>query len=184
MILTFIYWGMLIVMGPVTIFLFAAPVSGVPMLVGIIIFWVSVIIAVILSFITKGQNTDAGAWYRDVFLYGAYELAKEIANRHSEYRNFKKEDGPDASPEKKEEEANPWWFHVFVFWWGFSVKYFIPFALWFLMMWNFKSDVTLNASTGRSYGSYHIFWQCMGFVFPAIGLALFIIPIFVFWGKK
>ena len=29
-----------------------------------------------------------------------------------------------------------------------------------------------------------MFWQIMGFVFPFIGLLVFIIPIFVFWGAK
>lgn len=52
------------------------------------------------------------------------------------------------------------------------------------MMWNFKADLTFDITTGRSYGNYHVFWQCMGFVFPAIGLVLFIVPIFWFWGEK
>jgi len=52
------------------------------------------------------------------------------------------------------------------------------------MMWNFAADLDVNDSTLRGYGSYHAFWQCMGFVIPFIGLLLFIIPVFVFWGGE
>jgi len=50
------------------------------------------------------------------------------------------------------------------------------------MMWNFAADLAVDASTLRGYGSYHAFWQLMGFIIPFIGLLLFIIPVFVFWG--
>jgi len=52
------------------------------------------------------------------------------------------------------------------------------------MMWNFAADLDVDASTLRGYGSYHAFWQIMGFIIPFIGLLLFIIPVFVFWGGE
>jgi len=68
-----------------------------------------------------------------------------------------------------------WWSPIFITWWAFSIKYFVPFAVWFLMMWNFAQDISPNAD-GNFYGGYHIFWQCMGFVYPLIGLCCFFIP--------
>merc|ERR1712072_1403406 len=63
-----------------------------------------------------------------------------------------------------------------IFWWSFSIKYFMPWCLWTLMMWNFKADITMDPKTGRGYGNYHVFWQIMGFVYPFIGLLCFFIP--------
>lgn len=137
---------------------------------GIVIFLVLIISAIEISWCIRGKGTTGKDWFRKVFLYGASELADEIVKRHNELR----EEGDPA----------PWWGGFFVFWWGFSVKYLIPYVLTMLMMWNFKGDLTLDELTGRGYGNYHAFWQIMGFVYPAIGLILFIVPIFVFCGTK
>merc|ERR1712167_330574 len=51
----------------------------------------------------------------------------------------------------------------------------IPWALFSLMMWNFKADITL--SNGKGYGSYHDMWQIVGFIYPLIGLICFLVPI-------
>ena len=173
MLLTLIYWGSLIVCGPVTVFLLGSKsITGIPMYWGIFAFWGMTIFGVILSYVMRNkETTDLKTWYEQVFLYGAHELALEVCDRHDELR----------VPGKS---SNPWWKQPFIFWWGFSIKYFIPWALYQLMMWNFKADLTFDTTTGRSYGNYHVFWQCMGFVFPAIGLVLFIVPIFWFWGEK
>jgi len=169
-LLTFIYWVTLIIIGPVTVFVFTPEMTGIPMWVGIVIFWVMACLAICLSYVTKHKDCTGKDWYENVFLYGAHELANELAVRHDELR--------------QEGAAAPWWQTCFIFWWGFSIKYFIPWALWQLMMWNFSADLDVNPSTLRGYGNYHAFWQIMGFIIPAIGLALFIIPIFVFWGGE
>lgn len=44
-----------------------------------------------------------------------------------------------------------WWAQPFIFWWGFSIKYFVPFAVWHLMMWNFQQDITPDPETGKFY---------------------------------
>jgi len=75
------------------------------------------------------------------------------------------------------ETSDSWWVNPFCFWWSFSIKYFIPWALYLLMMWGLKSDTTLDAK-GNGYGGYHLFWQLMGFVIPLIGLLCFLIPLF------
>lgn len=37
------------------------------------------------------------------------------------------------------------------------IKYFIPWILFSLMMWNFKKDITFD-DDGRLYGGYNAFW--------------------------
>lgn len=44
------------------------------------------------------------------------------------------------------------------------------------MMWNFKADLDFDAK-GLSYGSYAEAWQGIGFIYPLIGLIVFILPI-------
>lgn len=65
------------------------------------------------------------------------------------------------------------WEPFFEYWWGFSIKYFVPFALSFLLMFSLDNDTT------NRYGGYHMFWQIMGFIFPIVGLLIFFISIFV-----
>lgn len=50
-----------------------------------------------------------------------------------------------------------WWAQPFIFWWCFMIKYFIPWILFSLMMWNFSKDITPD-DDGRLYGGYHAFW--------------------------
>lgn len=137
MVLTFTYWFALLILCPITVF--AMP-EGL-MWLGILIFWVVALLAILLSLVLKGPSTTVADWYKTVFLYGAHELAEEIAKRHDELRTG----------------AQPWWYQCFIFWWGFSVKYFMPWALFQLMMWNFKADITMNEN-GRSYGDYNVIW--------------------------
>lgn len=138
MVLTVTYWLGLLVMGPVTVFAF----DKAYLWIGGVIFWVVLLAAVLLSFVIRGANTSCEEWCKEVLFYGAYELAKMVADRSSE--NLNKE--------------NKWWTNLFIGWWGFSIKYFIPWVLWTLMMWNFKADITMDAKTGRGYGGYHYFW--------------------------
>jgi len=86
MILTYVYWSFLIVIGPVTVFVFTPEMTGIPMWVGIVLFWLVVCIAVMLSFVLKDKDCTFTEWYQNVFLYGAYELANELAIRHDELR--------------------------------------------------------------------------------------------------
>lgn len=142
MILSLTYWISLLVMGPVTIFLMGAgnyiPISAAW---GVVIFWGLVLAGVIASYCAVKNKCDFGNWYRNVFLYGAYQLAVEVVRR---------------SDETMEGELQ-WWAPAFMAWWAFSIKYFVPFAVWHLMMWNFQQDMTPDESD-KYYGGYHIFW--------------------------
>lgn len=130
------------------------------MALGVIIFWVIMLIVFLVTmFMHKGDKAD---WYKRVFLYGAYELADIVASKSDELRDS--HDKPAA-----------WWKPIFCFWWAFSIKYFVPWALLSLMMWNFKADITFT--NGLGYGAYHSMWQVVGFIYPLIGLVCFIVPI-------
>ena len=65
------------------------------------------------------------------------------------------------------------WENFFVIWWCFSIKYFVPFALWFLLSYSLSIDLE------RRYGNYHVFWQWMGLVYPILGLLAFLISFIV-----
>jgi len=100
------------------------------MWLGVVIFWaLNLIVIAVTFFMKKGSASD---WYKNVFFYGAHELAELVANKSDELR----QEGNSA--------PQPCWKPVFIFWWSFSIKYFIPWALLSLMMWNFKADINLS----------------------------------------
>lgn len=102
------------------------------------------IIAWIVSFVIKPAAYSAEQWAKKIFFYGAYDLALKVAQRHNENTN----------------QQHQWWFNIFIGWWAFSIKYFIPWCLWTLMMWNFAADIAVNPKTGTvdGYGGYHLTW--------------------------
>jgi hypothetical protein len=208
MLLTGTYWGTLLILAPVTVFGLGAPLDmnlpayeaaekeaflaggGIEddfvfkpfsmMWLGVVIFWViNLCVIMVTFFLRKGSAQD---WYQNVFFYGAYELANLVANKSDELHTV--EDGPSQS--------TPCWKPIFIFWWAFSIKYFIPWALLSLMMWNFKADINLqevdltetecvknedDECILRGYGGYHDMWQIVGFIYPLIGLICFVVPI-------
>lgn len=201
MLLSGTYWGTLLIMAPVTVFGLGSPLDmNLPayveafveaggeaadfkpfsmMWLGVVIFWViNVVVIMATFFMRKGSAQD---WYQNVFFYGAYELANLVANKSDELHSV--EDGPSQS--------TPCWKPIFIFWWSFSIKYFIPWALLSLMMWNFKADINLqqvmvddvcvknsaDECITRGYGAYHDMWQIVGFIYPLIGLICFLVPI-------
>jgi len=164
MVITVVYWVGTIVMGPVTIFALKGGEGKDAYSLqayGILIFWVLMIIAWIVSFVIKPKDFNAERWCKEIFFYGAYDLAIKVCTRHNE----------------NNAGAHQWWYNIFIGWWAFSIKYFIPWCLWTLMMWNFSADIkTDDKGSIIGYGGYHPFWQIMGFVFPFIGLLCFFIP--------
>jgi len=44
------------------------------------------------------------------------------------------------------------WEPAFAFYWGFTIKYFIPCVLWFLLIGNVKADIQ------KPYGDYAAHW--------------------------
>ena len=146
MVITVVYWLGTLVMGPVTIFALKGGEGKTAYSLqayGILIFWVLMIIAWIISFAIKPKDFNAERWCKEIFFYGAYELAIKVASRHNE----------------NTAGAHQWWYNIFIGWWAFSIKYFIPWCLWTLMMWNFAADIaTDDAGNIIGYGGYHVFW--------------------------
>jgi SNF family Na+-dependent transporter len=146
MVITVVYWLGTLVMGPVTIFVLKGGEGKTAYSLqayGILIFWVLMIIAWIISFAIKPKDFNAERWCKEIFFYGAYELAIKVASRHNE----------------NTAGAHQWWYNIFIGWWAFSIKYFIPWCLWTLMMWNFAADIaTDDAGNIIGYGGYHVFW--------------------------
>merc|ERR1711990_1152789 len=82
MLTTFAYWGLLLIMAPVTVFGLGAPVNvdervryqdwykeslNEMKFLGIVIFWGLMLLVTIVTFAMKGEMT-AQTWYRRVFL--------------------------------------------------------------------------------------------------------------------
>lgn len=119
--------------------------------VSIPIFWVLAFFVFVASFATSGLSLKE--WYGTVFMYGVRKLSRSMVKL------------------TKEPGTHPWWAGPFEFWWGFSIKYFIPWSLYWLILILTRVDLT------SAYGGYHPFWQVMGFMFPILGLILFFVPL-------
>jgi hypothetical protein len=77
-----------------------------------------------------------GLWRSNVAFYGVRKLARSMTR-------LSKEPG---------DTKDYIWEAVFEYWWGFSIKYFVPVALNFLIFYSLKGDIE------TPYGGYHIFW--------------------------
>lgn len=53
---------------------------------------------------------------------------------------------------REEPHKIKWYEPAFVFYWGFTIKFFIPATLWFILVGSFKNDVI------KSYGGYAWYW--------------------------
>jgi len=121
----------------------------------VIVFWVIQLIVWGVSWMASGLGI--ADWYKQVFFYGARELAIMLTN------------GSTVNP------ANPpVWRYPFEFWWSFSMKYFFPWAVYWLLCRLLRSDIVLNEDD-KTYGEYHLFWQIMGGIFPTVSIILFLL---------
>ena len=124
------------------------------------LFWCLMLIDWFASYKFSGASfTD---WYDLVFLASIRPLARSMTKLS-----------------KEKEDEFPLWEDVFEFWWGFSIKYFVPWAIWWLLMLSLGNDISGSSANGNGYGDYHIFWQIMGFLYPIGGLICFFIPMFM-----
>lgn len=143
------YWVSLIIMG-----LDSFLAMKEKFWVGAIIFWVLVLVFAVISFAISGLSL--GNWFKFVSLYGVRRLARTMTKLS-----------------RKEQGTREMWENVFDIWWCVSIKYFVPFALWFLLSYSLSKDLE------RRYGDYHVFWQWMGLVYPILGLIAFLISFIV-----
>ena len=114
-------------------------------------FWVLHVIFCIISWKLSGLSCKE--WHLVVGLYGVRKLSKTMTR---------------LSRSKEDPNTRKKWEDVFDVWWGFSIKYICPFALWFLLSFSIAQDLKTN------YGGYHRFWQSIGLLFPFSGIAIFL----------
>jgi len=95
-LLSLTYWFTLLLFGILTVFAFGPAINVTAeqraepdfagdesfMWVGVLLFWVINLAVVMITFFMK--KGTAGDWYRNVFLYGAHELADLVAKRSDE----------------------------------------------------------------------------------------------------
>ena len=124
------YWLPLIILGPLTMW----AMQGFQ-IVGLLLFWVIQIIVFIVSWKLSGES--CGEWFKIIALCGVRQIGLAMTKLSREYVG------------KKERES---WEIKFAIWWGFSIKFFVPFALWMLICFSLKADLDVP------YGGYHPFW--------------------------
>merc|ERR1711957_399376 len=122
--------------------------------VGMPVFWGWMIIVWIVSFIVSKLSFKE--WRSNVMFYGVRKLSRAMTK-------LSKNEGDNETH---------LWETLFECWWGFSIKYFVPFALNFLIFFSLHNDLNV------AYGDYHMFWQVLGFCFPISGLLIFVISFF------
>ena len=119
--------------------------------IGLLVFWPWLLLVILIAYFVAGVS-----WHdfkSNVLFYGVRKLSRSMTK---------------LSKTAGDTELK-WWEPVFEYWWGFSIKYFVPWALSFLVFFSLYND------TQNPYGKYHIVWQCIGFVFPIAGLFVFVL---------
>lgn len=93
-------------------------------------------------------------WYNDIVMCGVRKIAYSmtVLGRAEESKNVR-----------------GWWEPFFVFYWGFCIKYGIPYVLFFILI-----NTCVNAAE-NPYGGYSIGWQVVGMMVPILGVVLLIL---------
>ena len=123
--------------------------------IGLIVFWVILLVIMIISMVIS--RLSFREWKSNIACAGVRKLSRALTK-------LSKNAGDNKTY---------LWETIFEHWWGFSIKYFVPYALSFLLFNSLYTDVN------TPYQGYHIFWQVVGFAFPISGLLVFIISFIV-----
>jgi SNF family Na+-dependent transporter len=95
-------------------------------------------------------------WYTEIVMCGVRRIGYSMSKL-----------GRDNYGEEKGKEK--WYEQYFVFYWCVTIKYLIPAALWFILLYVIKKDLT------KPYGNYKLYWQLIGLMVPLIGLLAFLV---------
>jgi len=95
-------------------------------------------------------------WYSSVVMCGVRRIGYSMSKLGRD--NY----GPDKGNEK-------WYEQYFVFYWCITIKYLIPAALWFILLYVIKKDIK------ELYGGYKLYWQIIGLIVPITGLVAFLV---------
>jgi hypothetical protein len=100
----------------------------------IYIFWGIFVVVVLTSALeaTFNRKMPLINWYQDIFLYGVRSIARNMIDL--------------------ENDMNPYLANIFEFWWCFSIKYIYPWAMYWILIVNFKQDIS------ERYENYNIGW--------------------------
>jgi hypothetical protein len=144
--LTATYWGLLFVIGIVFPVLNITYV-GIPVFIGCFI-----LLSLIPSFCLS--KLSASEWYNDIVMCGVRKLGYSMTMLG-----------------RTEKGVKQWYEPLFVFYWGFCVKYLIPTTLWFILVNKVIADIK------DPYSGYSTKWQVIGILVPMVGLLAFFVSI-------
>ena len=115
------YWGSLIVGGILTFFVI--PYFDADLIwLGYAIIAFCILVGMIASISLSGLGFKG--WYKTICMGGVRKLSRELTK-------LSKEEG---------ESEQEWWEDPFEFYWGFTIKYWCPFAIFQLFMFSFLQD--------------------------------------------
>ena len=119
--------------------------------VGLILSVVAILLFSILPsfFLSK---LPAAEWYNDIVMCGVRKIAYSMTVLG-----------------RKDPKVKGWWEPIFVFYWGFCIKFGIPLVLFFILI-----NTCINAAA-KPYGGYSTGWQVVGAMVPITGVILLIL---------
>lgn len=126
--LTISYWVLVCLIG--IIFVAAESVTS-----GVIVLFVTILLVSLLPSFFIGKELGFSGWYNEIAMCGVRKLGYSFSNLG-----------------RSDLAIKEWWEPIFVFYWGFTVKYLIPAVLWFILCTGFRK--ALDAP----YGGYAAHW--------------------------
>jgi solute carrier family 6 GABA transporter-like protein 1 len=125
--LSFSFWTYLLIVGLIFVLLEEVPVGIAVLAAGILLF------CLLPSFLLS--KLPFPQWYAQICMCGVRRLAYSMSKLG-----------------RKEPDQVQWWEPAFALYWGFTIKYFVPSVLWFLLVGNTKADID------NPYGKYAAHW--------------------------
>ena len=142
--LTYSFWGIVLVFGIIFPALKMIPVGLILSVVAILLF------SILPSFFLS--KLPAAEWYNDIVMCGVRKIAYSMTVLG-----------------RKDPKVKGWWEPIFVFYWGFCIKFGIPLVLFFILI-----NTCINAAA-KPYGGYSTGWQVVGAMVPITGVILLIL---------
>lgn len=122
------FWGILIVLG--IVFVAISMVAW-----GILAIILCLIFFSILPSFFIGKSLGLSRWYNEIAMCGVSKLGYSMSMLG-----------------RTNMDKRLWYEPMFVFYWGFTIKYLIPIVLWLILCNAVKNDIT------NPYGGYDIGW--------------------------
>lgn len=126
--LTISYWVLVCLCG--FIFVAAESVSS-----GVIVLFLTILLVSLLPSFFIAKELGLSGWYNEIVMCGVRKLGYSFSNLG-----------------RSDLAIKEWWEPIFVFYWGFTVKYLIPAVLWFIVCTGFKKALD------SPYGGYAAHW--------------------------